>query len=1273
MFTKNFLLTIFLLSFFSISSTQAAPCDIDLSGLATIDPASGSTLVVGDQITLPDLSFEADPSAPNPGIVWVVYDALPSGTDPSQDSGNFADLILVDTNGDVIYGGGTADIGQSNIFNNPDFFVNGEFQIFIVPVIIPDIVNAGNSIPTECTGIVVGEDYPSFFLQSSCPEGFEQFYFCETAYGLDLANIADVDGEIFSNYCFRSSDLDPNLDANEVDCFGFTDYFGSTFYFSFTGDGLSYDITAFSEQFADSTTILDSPEIIVYSGACGALSYAGCATDDDNDNSTLLNGFKTEEGTNYIMIIDGSGISKGDFALSFTEFIPCEPELPELTIEPETICFGTAITTTLTSTVDAAYSSAFIVLDGNGDVVDVLTESTSLENFDPGDYSFYTTAFAAESANDLIGIAQENFINFVNACESENFCCVVNALPINQTVLASDDPACQAPCEAISPTVTVITETVCLGEAVDIDIQNNAGGDVQNFVIIIDDADVGIYEEGDFPTSFPEGNYSVYGVGIAADEVDAFTATLTTDGFDAFASACDDGESCCSLSGSAQTFAVLSLDDPACITEEPCEAVSPTVTVITETVCLGETVDIDVQNNSGGDVQNFMIVIDDADVGIYEEGDFPTSFPEGNYSVYGVGIAADEVDAFTATLTTDGFDAFASACDDGESCCSLSGSAQTFTVLASDHPDCVITIPCEAASGAVVAQSETSLCIGETFEFVLDGSQNADFSSFFIITNGEELNLEGYSTTGMIDVLPVGTYTIHAFNIDPTDEASFFDELFEAMAETAADALAVIDALGICADLDLTGLSFTVLPEEDCIVLDPLTTDATITFLEGQMYQVTIVISGGDGDYSVEGNPVDGNTFVSDPIECGQDYFFRINDGSGMQTDEGGIEFCAVLCETTAGSIENDTETAYICHGGSVSARAAGTVLDNDNVLQYWLHDGDRDEVGNILDFNDSGRFSGLGLTPNQNYFVVAVAGPIGDSGLVDANAACADVSLGRGVIFLKPVKFIYDVVCDRELGIFRVNFSVIGGLGEIDNSTDYDIFGDHYKGKVSFGQTLSTADIPAGQGFDFIAEDNLGCMGTLDVDIVTCKQANPIEWAGFTGEVLNEGNLLTWITATETNNHYFELMRSTNGFDFEIIQTIDAVGNSTIAQTYNFLDKDLLAGTNYYQLRQVDYDGQSSLSEVILLERGERDFGFISLSPIPTSDFISVRYYMDIDGAVDITIYDVLGKAIMTRQIEATTGSNEMTLQLDNFSSGVYLMSIESGNRKAVERIIVE
>ena len=93
-----------------------------------------------------------------------------------------------------------------------------------------------------------------------------------------------------------------------------------------------------------------------------------------------------------------------------------------------------------------------------------------------------------------------------------------------------------------------------------------------------------------------------------------------------------------------------------------------------------------------------------------------------------------------------------------------------------------------------------------------------------------------------------------------------------------------------------------------------------------------------------------------------------------------------------------------------------------------------------------------------------------------------------------------------------------------------------------------------------------------------------PIELISFEGVNIEGYNLLTWSSASEHNNDYYLLERSTDGIDWSVIKNQQGAGNSSIKIDYSFRDFTYEPTINYYRLSQVDFDGNSETFKMIAI-----------------------------------------------------------------------------------------
>lgn len=163
---------------------------------------------------------------------------------------------------------------------------------------------------------------------------------------------------------------------------------------------------------------------------------------------------------------------------------------------------------------------------------------------------------------------------------------------------------------------------------------------------------------------------------------------------------------------------------------------------------------------------------------------------------------------------------------------------------------------------------------------------------------------------------------------------------------------------------------------------------------------------------------------------------------------------------------------------------------------------------------------------------------------------------------------------------------------------------------------------------------------------------ALPVELIDFTAIPRDRQVDLAWKTATEQDNAYFEVERSLDGLQFEVLGKIAGAGNSTSIQQYQFVDAAPVAGDNFYRLRQVDFDGGEAYSPVVNVNI--KGAASIQLAPVPVADILRVTLLDDVVESGTWFIYDAMGKRIRSGVID----ENQRIIELDlgDLIQGVYL-----------------
>lgn len=175
-----------------------------------------------------------------------------------------------------------------------------------------------------------------------------------------------------------------------------------------------------------------------------------------------------------------------------------------------------------------------------------------------------------------------------------------------------------------------------------------------------------------------------------------------------------------------------------------------------------------------------------------------------------------------------------------------------------------------------------------------------------------------------------------------------------------------------------------------------------------------------------------------------------------------------------------------------------------------------------------------------------------------------------------------------------------------------------------------------------------------------------PIELLSFTAApVSNKYIQCNWTTASELNNDYFTVERSKNGTDFEYAGVVPGAGTINNPIDYSFTDRQPYRGLSYYRLKQTDYNGRSSYSEIVAVILTEQN-QLVGL-PNPAND--SFTLYFDSDSGCTLRLIDISGRTVF----EDRNIFSGFTLDTRAFARGVYHVQLteESGNVQNLKLLI--
>ncbi len=202
-----------------------------------------------------------------------------------------------------------------------------------------------------------------------------------------------------------------------------------------------------------------------------------------------------------------------------------------------------------------------------------------------------------------------------------------------------------------------------------------------------------------------------------------------------------------------------------------------------------------------------------------------------------------------------------------------------------------------------------------------------------------------------------------------------------------------------------------------------------------------------------------------------------------------------------------------------------------------------------------------------------------------------------------------------------------------------------------------------------------------------------PVELASFNAKALKNDVILSWKTATETNNFGFEIERITiTGHpeqpratplggaegapkgDWIKIGFVEGSGTTNAPKSYSFTDKSA-SGKTLYRLKQIDRDGKFEYSQTVEVTAvsAPQEFGLEQNYPNPFNPSTAISYQLSANGFTSLKVYDALGREVSTL-VNEVKDAGTYSAQFDGtkLSSGVYVARLTSNGKSQMRKLLL-
>lgn len=201
------------------------------------------------------------------------------------------------------------------------------------------------------------------------------------------------------------------------------------------------------------------------------------------------------------------------------------------------------------------------------------------------------------------------------------------------------------------------------------------------------------------------------------------------------------------------------------------------------------------------------------------------------------------------------------------------------------------------------------------------------------------------------------------------------------------------------------------------------------------------------------------------------------------------------------------------------------------------------------------------------------------------------------------------------------------------------------------------------------------GLSGFSQFAIAKSNVSLPVQLLEFSGKCERKNNLLKWSTASETNNSFFTLEKSSDAQWYSVIGTVQGAGNSSTIKNYSFSDYDVSPNKTYYRLSQTDYDGKKQTFAPIAVScNNDPSFDVQAINNAISDGIIHLSITAPEGDPIVVSITDMLGREFYKQNITSPGGNFLVSIIPDTYlAQGMYILRGSNGKLSISNKLVVK
>ncbi|QQR94032.1 MAG: T9SS type A sorting domain-containing protein [Bacteroidota bacterium] len=146
-------------------------------------------------------------------------------------------------------------------------------------------------------------------------------------------------------------------------------------------------------------------------------------------------------------------------------------------------------------------------------------------------------------------------------------------------------------------------------------------------------------------------------------------------------------------------------------------------------------------------------------------------------------------------------------------------------------------------------------------------------------------------------------------------------------------------------------------------------------------------------------------------------------------------------------------------------------------------------------------------------------------------------------------------------------------------------------------------------------------------------------------------------------------MFRSKDGINFEEVSKVDGSGTTNTQHNYSFTDNNPYKGVSYYRLKQTDFNGDYTFSQIENVLITDGDIKYL-VYPNPNNGNFSVKFDAEQNVNAVFLITDATGRLIQSGRLDDLSGKQQ--INIEKVLPGFYFLQITNGDNSYLAKVQV-